>query len=87
MCQKLEGSHIYIPTSTSLLEECVNVQPPFSSVGIDFAGLLYVHDKDGQESKAYICLWTCASTCALHLEVTGELSATAFLLIFRHFCT
>ena len=32
-------------------------------------------------------MWTCASTRPLHLEVTDELSATAFLLAYRHFCS
>ena len=32
-------------------------------------------------------MWTCASIHALHLKVTGELSATAFLLAFRRFCS
>ena len=83
----MEGKSYKSSPVPDLPEECVNEQPPFSSVGIDFAGPLYVHDKEGQESKVYICLWTCASTSTLHLEVTGELSATAFLLAFRCFCS
>ena len=83
----MEGRSYKSPPVPDLPEERVNEQPLFSSVGIDFAGPFYLHDKEGQESKAYICLWTCASTHALHLEVTGELSATVFLLTFRRFCS
>ena len=78
----LEGKSYKSSPVPDLPEECINEPSPFNSVGIDLAGPLYVHDKEGQESKAYICLWTCASTHALHLEVNGELSAIAFLLVF-----
>ena len=44
---------------------------------------MYACDEEERESKAYICLRTCASAHAVHLEVTGKLSATAFLLAFR----
>lgn len=33
-----------------------------------------------------MCLFTCASTRALHLEVVKDLSASTFLLAFRQFC-
>ena len=41
-----------------------------------------------KDSKAYICLWTCTPTRAVHLKyVACKLSATAFLLALRHFCS
>ncbi|XP_065893454.1 uncharacterized protein [Dysidea avara] len=36
--------------------------------------------------KLYVCLFTCASTRALHLEVVQDLSAPTFLQAFRRFC-
>ena len=44
--------------------------------------------KDGVEegtSKAYICLFTCAFTRAIHLELTAGLNVETFLLAFRRF--
>ena len=41
---------------------------------------------DNKEIKSYACLFTCASTRALHLQLTRELSATVFLQAFRRFC-
>ena len=35
--------------------------------------------------KAYICLFTCASTRAIHLELTETLSGESFLQAFRCF--
>jgi imidazoleglycerol phosphate dehydratase HisB len=61
----------------------VSDDPPFSNTGIDFAGPPYV--KDDYKQKTYICLYTCASTRAIHLELTEDLSVESFLLLFRHF--
>jgi len=66
----------------------VSDDPPFTYTGIDFAGPLYVQHRgsdDGGECKAYICLFTCASTRAIHLELTNSLSVDQFLLAFRRF--
>ena len=56
-------------------------EPPFSHTGIDYAGLLYVKG-DSQLDKAYVCLFTCSSTQAVHLELAPDLSVSSFLLLF-----
>ena len=58
--------------------------PPFSNIGVDFAGPLFISNK-GNESKVYICLFTCASTRAVHLELVESLHAESFLCCFRRF--
>ena len=65
--------------------EHISTEPPFSNTGINFAGPLYVRGAGSTKAKVYICLFTCASTRAIHLELTKELSVTAFLLAFRRF--
>ena len=37
--------------------------------------------------KAYICLFTCAATRAVHLELLRSLSTQEFLFAFRRFCS
>ena len=36
--------------------------------------------------KVYICLFTCTSTTAVHLDVALDMTAESFLLIFHRFC-
>ena len=54
--------------------------------GVDFAGPLYVQSPN-ERHKTYICLFTCGSTCAVHLELTEDLTATSFLMAFRCFAS
>ena len=54
--------------------------PPFTNIGLDFAGPLYL--KDGG-AKAYICLFTCAVTRAIHLELVSNMTMEKFLLALR----
>ena len=61
--------------------ERVSEDPPFCHTGLDFAGPLYLQNKTEQQ-KAYIC---CASTRAVHLELTLNLNVPSFLLAFRRF--
>ena len=61
----------------------VSRTPPFSVVGIDFAGPLFA--ADFPKKKLYVCLFTCAVTRALHLELTGSLTLAEFMLAFRRF--
>ncbi|GFQ98507.1 integrase catalytic domain-containing protein [Trichonephila clavata] len=60
----------------------VTESPPFSVVGIDFAGPLFVKDSD---AKQYILLITCAVTRSVHLELVGNMTTDTFLLAFRRF--
>lgn len=83
-CNKLEG----LPYSSVIPPDLPHVRssddPPFSHTGIDFAGPLFVKSEN-KSDKAYVCLFTCASTRAIHLELTSDLSVSSFLLLFRRF--
>ena len=56
---------------------------PFS---VDFIGAMYVRQSN-TKMKVYICLFTCATTRAIHLEVVTNLSVETFLLAFRRFAS
>ncbi|XP_038117006.1 uncharacterized protein LOC119769172 [Culex quinquefasciatus] len=60
---------------------------PFSVVGVDYAGPLYLKPihKRAAPAKAYICLFVCFATKAVHIELVGDLSTPAFLAALRRF--
>lgn len=86
VCLRYDGRPFHAPPMPDLPEIRVSDCPPFSYTGIDFAGPLYIQDEASTgSSKVYCCLFTCASTRAVHLELTQELSVKAFLQAFRRF--
>ena len=87
ICKKLEGLPYCSQPSPDLPTCRVSDDPPFSHTGLDFAGPVYCRESRNvsDHSKGYICLFTCASTRAIHLELTRGMSADQFLLAFRRF--
>ncbi|XP_055703910.1 uncharacterized protein LOC129802253 [Phlebotomus papatasi] len=67
-------------------ERVVNLRP-FAAIGIDFAGPILV--KHGVRKsipvKAYVAVFVCCSTKAIHLEAVGSLHSEAFISAFRRF--
>ena len=60
---------------------------PFAST-VDFAGPLFVKTVFGKElqvTKEYICLFTCGSTRAVHIELTLSLTTQAFIQCLGRF--
>ena len=84
ICNKLEGVPYSSIAPPDLPSFQTSDEPPFSHTGVDFAGSLYVNC-DGQVEKAYVCLFTCSSIRAIHLELAPDLSVSSFLLLFHRF--
>ena len=58
----------------------------FHTVGLDYCGPLYFGTgESGETAKCYICLFTCASTRAMHLELVPKLSTESFIRCLRRF--
>ena len=57
----------------------------FNTVGLDYCGPLRYRKGEGDIVKCYICLFTCTSSRAVHLELVSNLSTEAFLRAFRKF--
>ena len=86
LCRKLEGLAYKSQPTPDLPRIRVSEEPPFTHTCVDFAGPLYPTTKtNGVVIKAFVCLFTCASTRAVHLELTRELSTSLFLQAFRRF--
>eukprot|EP00794_Sanderia_malayensis_P005097 gene5097-biopygen4158 len=58
---------------------------PFQHTGVDFAGPLYVKMEKGKTSKAYIALFTCATTRAVNLELVEDMTVSTFKLALERF--
>lgn len=61
---------------------------PFLISGVDFAGPINVRISKGRgvkSNKAYICLFICMSTKALHIELVSDMTTQTFLAAFKRF--
>ena len=84
LCKIIEGMSYPAPSTAELPEFRVRGGRVFRSVGVDFCGPAYVFDVYNSEKKeeihkAYIALFTCATSRMIHLELVPSLTAEAFI--------
>ena len=87
-CRRYEGKPYRPPPPPPLPAFRVNKAPPFAYTGVDYAGPLYVRTQgisDGNTCKAWICLFTCCVTRAVHLELVLDMSAPTFIRCLKRF--
>lgn len=83
-CHKIIGRPYAAPDPPPLPQLRTQDVHPFTFTGVDFTGALYVQ-QGKEEVKVYLCLFTCATTRAVHLEIVQDLTADTFLMAFRKF--
>ena len=79
VCRRFQGTQ-YLQRESALPSVRVSEAKPFQTTGVDFAGPFYT-----REGKAYLCLFSCAVTRALHVELVENLSTPVFILAVRRF--
>ena len=84
-CHKVEGLNYQVVPPPPLPEFRVQESPPFAFRGVDFAGPLYIKMEESENSKVWICLYTCCVTCAVHMELVPDMSAQTFLRLLKRF--
>ena len=60
----------------------------FSESGLDFVGPFMAKERNGRGKrsfKAYIAIFICFTTGAIHLEVVSDLSSMAFIAALKRF--
>ena len=55
---------------------------PFTNTGLDYFGPLYIQVESARE-KVWVCLFTCVTVRAIHLELIKDMTAEQFLLARR----
>ena len=88
ICRRVEGHPFAMPPMPDLPRERVAKSLPFEYTGLDYFGPLYIKNfaavtdqTDGDNSKkVWVCLFTCMTVRAIHLELVEDMSADEFLL-------
>lgn len=66
----------------------VSITKPFCKVGIDYAGPITIRTstlRNAKQQKAYISVFVCMATKAIHIELVSDLTAEAFLAALKRF--
>lgn len=72
---------------SALPKDRVNVAPPFSIVGVDYCGPFFVHYsiRGKIPTKAYLSVFVCLVTRAVHLELASTLTTASFMGALNRF--
>jgi hypothetical protein len=76
------------PIMGNLPSHRVKASRPFTNCGVDFGGPIFLKIggiRSKKTTKAYICLFVCFSTKAIHLELVSDLTAANFLNGLKRF--
>ena len=86
VCKRFEGRPYSAPVPPPLPDFRVQRDSPFASTGVDFAGPLYVKATSKSKStKVWICLYTCCTVRAVHLDLVPDLTTSSFLRSLKRF--
>ena len=77
LCNWLDSPAFTLPPAPPLPEYRVEIAPPFSNVGFDHMGPLWVYDIFTKDKlhKVHIALFTCCVTRMVHIELQPSLDA------------
>lgn len=75
------------PMMAALPRDRVQCTRPFTVTGVDFAGPIYIRSglRRVAAKKAWIAVFVCFSTKAIHLELVDDLSSKSFIATLRCF--
>ncbi len=77
-CKKARPKGLNPPTTAPLPTFRTDMTEPFAVTGVDFAGPLLYRTNRKSTRKAYVALYTCAATRAVHLKLSKSMDADEF---------
>lgn len=86
-CTRMRGKAL-TPIMGNLPADRLEPGFPFIKAGVDYAGPVYILNRKGRGAqliKAYICVFVCFATRAIHLELVTSLSSSDYILALKRF--
>ena len=78
-CKRAQVTALKAPPPGNLPIDRTKVSRPFEVVGMDYAGPFVYKLSRNREAKAYLILYSCSLTRALHLEILPDQTAENFI--------
>ena len=84
-CKRINAKGLSSPLPAKLPKFREEFSDPFATTGVDFAGPLHFKMSKTKMEKAYIALFTCAATRAVHLKLCENLTTNCFKRALKEF--
>ena len=84
-CKRFHAKAYQDPPPGSLPTTRTQGTTPFQVLGVDFAGPIRYSLKSKKEAKAYLALYACSLTRAVHLDLVKSLTAPEFIISLKRF--
>ena len=84
-CKKFEAKAYQVPPSGTLPITRTQGSIAFQVVGVNFPGPIRFQQSPKKEGKAYLVLYACSLTRAVHLDLLSSLQTSDFLASLRRF--
>ena len=85
-CERFQAAAFQNPPPGNLPLECTTGSIPLQVVGVDYAGpISYKASSKRETGKAYILLFACRLTRAIHLELLSDQTTEGFIKSFKRF--
>ena len=85
ICKRFNTRASRYPGPATLPLSRVKLSVPFAHTGVDYTGHYYLRNDQGAKVKAYILIFTCFNTRAIHLECVDSMTTSEFILAFVRF--
>lgn len=82
-CKRFQVTPFPRPPTGNLPKDRTTGTRPFQVIGVDYAGPILYKNRSGTQSKAYLLLFACSLTRAVHLELLPNLSTEEFMRILK----
>ena len=84
-CKRFQATALTAPPRGLLPSDRTRGETAFEVVGIDFAGPIRYRQTANREGKAYLALFACSLTRAVHLELVPNLETESFIPCLKRF--
>ena len=89
LCKRHEGKAYKYPSEPPLPASRVSLEPAFTYVGLDYAGPIHLKNvyyiKDNDMYKAWVALFTCASSRCIYLDISTDYSGLSCTEVLSRF--
>ena len=84
-CTRFHALSLQVPPPGLLPKDRTEDSAPFNVIGVDFTGAIKYCVQPRAQGKAYVALYSCSLTRAIHLELVPNMEMKEFIVCFKRF--